>query len=566
MKYFIYARKSSESEDRQVQSLEDQVDHLQKIAFSSNLNIIDIYTESKSAKEPNNRPKFIEMLQRIECGEADAILCWQINRLSRNPVDSGQLQWLLQKNILKEIQTYDRKYLPSDNALLFSVESGMANQYIIDLKINTRRGMQSKLNKGWLPCLPPLGYLNDKETKTIIKDPDRFVLVRKMWELMLQGSYTLPQILAMANDEWGLRTRQMKRIGGKKIAKSTIYKMFNNLFYTGMIDYNGKLYQGEHEPMITTDEFEYVQKLMKKTGKNKPHRQEFSYTGLIRCGECGCLITAETKTKHLRKNDVDKNYTYYHCTKRRSDVKCSQKTNLPLAKLEEQIDELLQSITIMPQFAQWAIEVVNRLNDQEVTDRNKIYDNLHRELTELRSNRGRLMQLVYKGLITEDEFTLDRDLINDDIVKLENKIREVETNENNWFKLCLKTFNFTSYARTAFSEGDLKTKKEIFMAIGNNPVLENGKLSVQLSPWFQEIADFEAKQKSIVLTLEPTATPVNKRKSTKTQKLVATTPKSGLEPAETLGNNDLEAIQATENQHWYRRPESNRHGIAPTGF
>src|SRR3990167_10362580 len=133
IKYFLYARKSSESEDRQVQSIDDQTNRLKKLAQDLHLDIKKTYIEAKSAKKPNNRPIFDEMIQRIENGDANGILCWQINRLSRNPIDSGKLSWLLQQGTLKSIQTIDRQYLPDDNVLLFSVESGSANQFILDL-------------------------------------------------------------------------------------------------------------------------------------------------------------------------------------------------------------------------------------------------------------------------------------------------------------------------------------------------------------------------------------------------------------------------------------------------
>ena len=193
MKYLIYARKSSENEDRQVQSIDDQVNRLKKLAKERHLTISDIFIEAKSAKQPDSRPQFDKMLQAIESGEAEGVLCWQINRLSRNPIDSARVQWLLQQNILKSIKTIDREYLPSDNVLLFSVESSMANQFIIDLRKNTLRGVLSKIEKGWSPNHAPIGYLNDKEEKTIIKDPERFDLVRKIWDLMLTGRYTPPR-------------------------------------------------------------------------------------------------------------------------------------------------------------------------------------------------------------------------------------------------------------------------------------------------------------------------------------------------------------------------------------
>src|SRR3989344_335699 len=182
IKYFLYARKSSESEDRQVQSIDDQVNRLKKFASDFDLDIKKIYTEAKSAKQPNNRPIFDEIMQRIENGEAEGILCWQINRLSRNPIDSGKLSWLLQRGVLKSIQTIDRQYLPDDNVLLFSVEAGMANQFLVELRTNTIRGMIGKLEKGGWPSLAPAGYVNDKLNHTAIKDPESFHIIRKVWD------------------------------------------------------------------------------------------------------------------------------------------------------------------------------------------------------------------------------------------------------------------------------------------------------------------------------------------------------------------------------------------------
>src|SRR3989344_2658687 len=230
IRYILYARKSSESEERQVQSIDDQVNRLKQLAIDLNLNITKIRTEAKSAKKPENRPIFTEMLNDIQNGKADGILCWQINRLSRNPIDSGQMSWLLQQGTIKSIRTMDRDYLPSDNVLLFNVESGMANQFILDLSKGVKRGLQSKLEKGWMPGIAALGYLNTKIATRgenyLTKDPDRFLLLRKAWDLMLTGSHTPPYILDKLNNEWGFRTRQGKKRGGKPMARSTIYRMF----------------------------------------------------------------------------------------------------------------------------------------------------------------------------------------------------------------------------------------------------------------------------------------------------------------------------------------------------
>ena len=73
-----------------------------------------------------------------------------------------------QLGVLQAIQTMERQYLPDDNVLLFSVESGMANQYIIELRKACMRGMDRKAELGWKPGMAPLGYINDKENKMVM--------------------------------------------------------------------------------------------------------------------------------------------------------------------------------------------------------------------------------------------------------------------------------------------------------------------------------------------------------------------------------------------------------------
>lgn len=164
--------------------------------MSLSLEIEKIYKESKSAKMPDNRPLFSEMIDYIKTNDKESygILCWKIDRLSRNPIDSATVQWLLQQGRIKVIQTADRQYLPSDNVLLFNVESSMANQYILDLSKNAKRGIIVKLEKGGFPNFAPVGYLNDKATKTIIVDNERAQYVRKAFEMYASGNYALKEI------------------------------------------------------------------------------------------------------------------------------------------------------------------------------------------------------------------------------------------------------------------------------------------------------------------------------------------------------------------------------------
>ncbi len=493
IRYFLYARKSSEDDERQIQSIGSQIAVMRKLAQEYNLKIVKTYTEAQSAKAPDIRDVFKEMIGRIENGEGDGILCWQINRLSRNPIDSGKISWLLQRSILKSIQTYDREYLPADNVILFSVEAASANQYVIDLSKNVKRGLETKLEKGWLPNLAPSGYLNNQIEKTIVNDPERFSLVKQMWQLMLTGAYTPPQILKIANEDWGYRTRKTRKLGGKPLSRSGIYRIFTNIFYAGIVEHKGVQHEGKHEPMITLEEFDRVQVLLGRKGKPRPKEHFFAFTGFIRCAECDCLYTAETKRKFIKKTGEVKEFTYYHCTRKKTTINCSQRKMLPLEDLELQIEKELEGLTILPEFRDWALEVLNENNDREIEDRTKIYEMQHKNLVTTQKELDNLTKMRYRDLIDDDTFVKERNDLQAKITEMKGKLRHTEDRAVRWLELTEKTFNFATYARMAFLKANemgrqgLELKKEILMSLGYNPEIKVGKLYLETMPYFVPI-------------------------------------------------------------------------------
>ena len=501
--YFLYARKSSESEDRQVQSIDDQVGRLKDLAKNLGVSIKETYTEAKSAKKPNNRPIFSEMMKRIEAGEADGILCWQINRLSRNPIDSAQIQWLLQRGVLKSIQTIDREYKPEDNVLLFSVESGMANQFLIDLSKNVKRGNLCKVNNGWRPGQPATGYMNELENHTIIPDPDRFHLIRKCWDLMLTGNYTVPQILKKLNDEWGFRTKKRKRIGGNPLTMSGLYAVFTNLFYTGVIIHDGKEYPGKHKQMIRLEEFDHVQEIFGRKGKPRPKKYVFAFTGMLRCGECGCQITAEQKTKIIKKKNEMKSYTYYHCTRRKTYLNCTQRKSIGEGEIENQILQNISELTLLPEFYDWALEGLNQVNDKEIIDRTKIYEMQHSSITQTQKELDNLTKMRYRELIDDETFVKERDALQKQMKKLQQELHETEQRAEDWTELTEKVFRFARYAQGHFENGSIEEKKEVLRGLGSNFLLKDQKLHISAYKWLQPIIDGYKPLEQEYLTLEP---------------------------------------------------------------
>ncbi len=513
IKYFIYARKSSESDERQVQSIDDQVLIMTGIAKSYNLKITETITESKSAKEPHGRPEFEKMIERINNGEAQGILVWKIDRLSRNPIDSACVQWLLQKEIIASIRTPEREYRPEDNALLLSVESSMANQYIRDLSKNVKRGLKSKLDKGWMPGTAPLGYLNTKTEirgeNYIIKDDERFTLIRKAWDLMLTGNYVPTEILDKLNNEWGFRTRTWKKRGGRPMGRSTIYRIFTNAFYAGVIPYKDMYVEGKQETMITLEEFDRVQVLLGRKAKPRPNRYQYAYNGQIACGECGGFISSTFKEKIIKKTGKLQNYILYYCTcARRESEKCLQKHYTNSERIDEKIEQEIELLTILPEFKDWALAIIAEKNDEEIDERTKIYEIQQKAVNENQKQLDNLTQMRLRDMIDDEEYSRERTRLKNEIVALRAKIKGTEKRADNWLRLTEQTFEFACYAHKAFLFGDAKTKREILATISDlNSTLKDHLLNIHAVEWLVPIKKqypaIEAKYKALELAKMP---------------------------------------------------------------
>ena len=236
MRYFLYARKSTDVEDKQILSIEAQLAELHFLAKSEQLNVVEVFVEKQSAKMPG-RPVFNEMVARVQKGEAQGIVCWKIDRLARNPVDGGQIQWLLQNSTISHIQTHDRSYYPADNVLMMSVEFGMANQFIRDLSANTARGLRQKARRGEFPGTAPVGYLNDPRTKTIVLNRKKWKVIRAAFEMYAEGNYRIEDIGQYLYDN-GVRS-----LYGNRIHNDRVKFILANPFYYGHFLYKGELHE-----------------------------------------------------------------------------------------------------------------------------------------------------------------------------------------------------------------------------------------------------------------------------------------------------------------------------------
>lgn len=474
MRYFVYCRKSSEAEDKQILSIESQRRELEKhLAGAPDLHVVAVYEESMSAKAPG-RPVFGEMLKRIERGEADGILAWHPDRLARNSVDGGRVIYLLDRKVLKNLRfaTFTFENNPQGKFML-SIIFGYSKYYVDSLSENVKRGNRTKIERGEWPNKAPIGYRNDRETKAILPDPERFALVRRMWDLMLLGTYSVPRVWTLATNDWGLRTRQFKRIGGKPLSLSATYRTLTNPFYAGVLRLGGEMYPGKHEPMVTVDEFEHVQALLGRPGKPQPQKRTFAFTGLVRCGACGLSVTAEEKTK-----PSGRHYTYYHCT-RRLVPRCAE-PSIELRELERQIIEFLEEVEIPIPLHEWALEELRRGADDRCALQRTQLKALEGSLVETQRSLRSLTDLRLRDLIDDAEFAAKRGELRQEELRLRQTIaRRQQRDGSNWFEPAQALFSFSARAVSWFQDGDQETKRLILDTVGSNLTLQAKMLSIE---------------------------------------------------------------------------------------
>jgi DNA invertase Pin-like site-specific DNA recombinase len=293
MKYILYARKSTDEDDRQILSIESQMAELKEFAAKEKLEIAASFTEAKTAKEPG-RMKFGEMLALIEQGKADGILSWHPDRLARNPIDGGRIIYMVDTGKIKSLKfpSFWFEDTPQGKFML-NIAFGQSKYFIDNLSENVKRGLRQKLRNGVYPGWAPLGYLNEPKRHNIVIDPVKHKLIRKLFEIYAGGEHTLEALTTKFND-LGLTS-----VRDKALQLSMAHRILRSPFYYGVFKYKGETYQGKHEPIITKKLFDQVQEVMRYRGKKrKIIRHGFIFTGFLKCS-CGCSITAETKKGHI---------------------------------------------------------------------------------------------------------------------------------------------------------------------------------------------------------------------------------------------------------------------------
>lgn len=339
----MYARKSSESEERQALSIDSQIKEMTQLAEKEKLEVVETKQESFSAKATAQRPVFNEMVDGIKSGEFNGILAWATDRLSRNAGDLGTLVDLMDEKRLVEIRTYGQQFTDSPNEkFLLMILGSQAKLENDNRGVNVMRGLRARVETGLWPGMAPLGYLNQKlldKRCELIVDKKRATIVKLIFKKAADG-WSGRKLYHWLKDDLKFTTR-----GNKHLTLSGIYRMLTSPFYYGMFEYpkkSGSWYHGKHQPLMSEDLFQKVQ-LQLKREETRREAGEFIFTKLISCGYCGSGIIAEQKFVK-RKDGTTTRCVYYGCS-RTKNCECKN-TYLTEEKLMNEISKNLNRIQL----------------------------------------------------------------------------------------------------------------------------------------------------------------------------------------------------------------------------
>jgi DNA invertase Pin-like site-specific DNA recombinase len=474
MKAVLYARVSSREQEETGYSLPAQEKLLKDYAERRSFRIGKTFSISESASGQHQRRTFNEMIEYITKNDVKIIICEKVDRLTRNLKDAVCINEWINENLEREVHFVKENCIlskdsKSNEKFIWNIKVSVAQYYIDNLSEEVKKGQKEKIAQGWLPTRPPLGYMTigEKGHKIHIIDEEKATLVKKMFEFYATGNYSLKKLVQVMYEE-GLRAAS-----GSRLVKSRLAALLSNPFYCGKVRWNGEVYDGKQELLISKELFNKVQEVLKSKATPKYNKHSYLFKGLIRCAECEGQITWEKQ----------KGIIYGHCNHYRN---CSQKTWVRQEKIEEQLLPYLDQITIKSKrLAEWVKKSLRESHGDEIHYHHQAIKELDHRYEQIQRRLNILYDDKLDGIITPEfyeqkfrQYTEEKESI------LEAKKRHSNA-QTKYFELAINIFELSQKAPVIFEKAALDEKRQLIGLVFDKLRLDEGKLLITYSKPFE---------------------------------------------------------------------------------
>ncbi len=469
----LYARKSTEDDDKQVMSIEAQLVELREYAEREHIEIVKEFTEAKSAKKPG-REALAQLFAMIETSQKPlGILAWHPDRLARNSVDGGKIIYLVDTGKIAALRFPQFWFEPTPQGkFMLQVAFGQSKYFSDSLVENVKRGIRQKIRRGEWLTLAPLGYVNNSKTRNIEPHPVYSKVINLAFEEYSKGSHTLVSLAAFLADHGILQKK------GTPLAKVLVVKMLTNRAYLGFIKHRGEWHQGSFAPILSSSLFEAAQKVLKSKQRPRKHKEnyDFPFTRFASCGECGNMITAQYAV-----NRWGTRYTYYRCTKK--GVRCSQ-SYIQAPALATQLETALKSISVPPEEIEVMERKLKEWEQESISSRVDGAQHLKANIKVSQEKLNRLVSLYLDGDIEREIYLEKKDLLLRQKAKIEERMKDSGKPGQSWLEPSRKFVSSLKDGGKLANEKSYTLWRNFFRSIGSNPILKDKLLSLNWSePW-----------------------------------------------------------------------------------
>jgi len=482
MKTVLLCRVSSKEQEETGYSLPAQEKLLKNYAENKTISVARVFSISESASGKKQREIFDQMMKFTQKHNIKIIVCEKADRLTRNFKDMVMIDEWLEKDEERQVHLVKdslvlHKNSRSQEKLNWGIRILFAKNYIDNLSEEVKKGQKEKLEQGWLPTKPPIGYLSvgEKGHKTHVVDKERAPLIKKMFESYASGEYSVKKLTDTMYKE-GLRSD-----GGNKVAKSRIHTLLTNPFYIGKNQWNGELHDGNQKTFIEEEVFRKVQELLKSKTTPKYRKHNFLFKGLLNCDECEGTITWETQ----------KGIIYGHCNHYRD---CTQQTWAKEEEVEEQLLSRFESLEIKnKRIANWIGKALKESHKDEIEYHTSTQNDLKTQYDRVQKRLDRLYDDRLDEKISEDFYNRKFKQYSEEKENTTQAIQRHSQANTKYYQLGINIYELSQKAKQIYLKAKKKKltdkQRQLVRFVFANLTLDEGKVDYEYTPAFKLLSD-----------------------------------------------------------------------------
>ena len=475
----ILARVSSKSQEDEGYSLDSQLKLLQGYCDSKGLSVVKVFKIAETASKEQSRKVFHEMLTYISKNKVYHLAVEKTDRLTRNFRDSVAIDdWLAQDanrrlHAVKE-NLIVHKEAKSDVKFMWNINVSVAKRYTDNLREEAMKGWAEKLAQGWLPGVPPPGYMTITENgkRIHVPNPDTDKLMEQVFRKYRNTGESIVTI-TQAMDVMGIRTRK-----GHPYNKSKVQKILSNPFYIGINRFDGKDYPGAQHPIISKELFEQVQA---KLHRGRPQAYTRHYTalkGVIRCEDCGKVVTWQLQRGR-----------YYGACWRTSDG-CRKSKMLREDQVEENLVAMLSELVCpAPEIIDWVANAMHGQYRDTIENRERLVASIQTQIDRIKRMDDGLYDDKLSGEITKGKYEEKHEQFINQKTELNEQLAKLDKSHGKQLEQRLVILELSQKASQIYRQKTPEQKRLILSKLFTKLTLKDGVLSVKYTNFAKAIAE-----------------------------------------------------------------------------